>query len=156
MQLDLIQCTVRANIDGDISKLEVVKAGPAAITPAEAVILMMKHSLDETATGCALRNVIKVGVVEREKDDEMKRLRREYGVIVDQAFPRGRQLPRTINDIDIPEECMGKPREEPKPLDPRKAMRAILEANGVEVPKGNLSKDDLQALMDEHGLAEAS
>jgi len=161
MKLDLIQCTVRLQNDGQNDKTEIVKSGPDAITPAEAIVLMMQHSLDDGPNGCAIRNAIKVGEIETTKQEEGFRLRRKYGPIVEQAFPRGRHMPSTIEDLELPPECIGKPRQmtldatAPKTAHERKKeMRAALEAAGIEVPKGNLSEDDLQALMDEAGLTE--
>lgn len=161
MEMDRIQCLVRVNQNSNIDDLVIVKAGPDALTPAEMIVLMMKHSISDAFEGCSIQKARKVGTVERSKQDELDRLRLKYGDIVNTAFPRGRHLPVTLADVDLPEGSIDTAKH-PEPVvdevdttpDEKPDYRAALEAAGVDIPKGDLSDDDLMALMIEHGLME--
>ncbi len=158
MQLDLIQCTVTLNEKGATNMTTVVKAGPDAITPAEAFILMNLHppaggtdSVHETT----LRDILVIGTVERDKNEEMARLREKYGAARVQALlPSGMRIPQKISDIDIPVEAFAKPKKTgPVKIDRKQQMdiaTKLFEA-GVMIPDG-ATDEDIARLATENGI----
>lgn len=160
MKMDLIQCTIRLNQEGHVGLMEVVKSGPDAITPAEAVILMRKHSIDDSEEGVCIFNARKVGEVDRAKMQEAERLALKYGgKIVADTFPRGGMMPGDIEDLELPQsslapepEKVDEPVTQSEPSEEDKKREELINKltdAEVTIPGGNLSLDDLQALVDE-------
>lgn len=158
MKFDLIQCSVRLNHDGDNTKTEIVRAGVDALTPPEIVLLQMQHGTDDSFGGHAIRNAVKVGEIELDKQDIFDRISTRFRVDAKTIFPAPNLMPKTLADLELPVECHGRPRQEPVaesgPAQRKKELRKILTDAGVDVPKGNLSEDDLLLLLEEHGLKE--
>lgn len=156
MKYDLIQMTVRLNINNSHTSTEIIKSGPQAVTAAEALLLHVRHSLGENPEAVAIRNAVKVGEVEMSKSQLLESLRERYGAkLVDETFQRGRHLPSTLADLELPEECLGKPRvieAAPAAFEGKAEKREALVAAGIDLPKGNISESDLDALIAEHGI----
>lgn len=158
MKVDLIQCTVRIQDDGHFGNLEVVKSGPSALRATEIPLLRAKHDLGGASgpEACCIQNARVVGQTEIVTLEEAQRLTRTYGKIVQEIYPNGRGMPSTIADCDLPLACIAEmPKAEEKvdekksAADRKKEMREALEAAGVEIPPGNLSIQDYEALMEE-------
>lgn len=140
--MDLIQATVRLNIDGDMTKAEIVRAGPNALTPAEALVLAALHGEREDPEYVAIRNARVVGVVERTAGAEIVRLRETYeSKIVDALFPSPRQVPMTLEDTEFPATSIAEDN------DPTAVLRARIVELGGKIPSGNVSREDLQAIL---------
>lgn len=143
MKLDLIQCNVAINHgEGNTGMTEVVKAGPAAITTAEALLLMMKHSVGEGPEAYPIKRVIKVGEVEVDQFQLLNQLSQIYGgPLVKQAYPTARHIPKTVADLDLPAENMGPPRNEPVEIEPE--PEEVAEEKSLEKAlKAKVSKED--------------
>lgn len=167
--MDLLECTVRVAYNGKHGNLEVVKTGPDAVTPAEAFILIAKHSvMDEDAgmTSMALSNVRVIGRTSINTHSLMASLVQKYGRdLVKQVFPTVRQMPRTLADLDLPPECMApkkvkKAKAEEKPevilfeaeeTEIERLRGLILDAE-KELPEGDLTEEELLLLCEEYDL----
>lgn len=170
MNFDLIQCSVRLydKTSGTHGNTEIVKAGPAALTPPELLIIRSLHDVEdgmEEGT-CSIMNAVVVDQVDRQKTDEFERLCSIFGAPrVRALFPGGRNMPTTLSACELPPGCLGKPRKAKEPenvvkLDksPRavaarkKQYRKVLNDAGVIIPAGNLSETELLDLMTERNL----
>jgi hypothetical protein len=161
MLFEKIQCTVRLNQKGNSTLTEIVKSGPDAITIPEAAILKMQHrtgdsEFDVTGADCPIRNAQVVGKVIRGKGEELQRLSEIYGPdVVRFLFPTHNHVPTKLEELDLPAECMAplkKTGRAVKPVDMGAAMKKALKGAGIALPEGDLSEDDLEALMAENGL----
>lgn len=162
MRLDLVQCLVQIPDGGGSGFTQVLKAGPGAVTPPEMAILQYLHNTEAEgpARECLSRCRV-VGFIETDAYNEIDRLAGIYKKkMVSFIFPPQSKLPQTLDDLNLPEECMDPQgpvlvEEEGKEiLDPStklkpktaKQLRAGLEAMGIDVPVGNISIADLTAL----------
>lgn len=146
--MDLIDCTVRLNCKGDLGKMEIVRTGPDALTPAECIVIQNIH---DTGSGAdadrVIRNARVVGSVERSRPQEIERLTHIYGIArVRHLFPANHLLPMTLEDIELPGECVA---PVARKRDTDASLRAEIEKAGGIVPDGKLSLDDLRAIRDE-------
>ncbi|WP_288927284.1 hypothetical protein [uncultured Maritimibacter sp.] len=141
MKFDLIQCVVRVPHEGAYGGSEVVKTGPQAITPAEGVILGAMFDVDPSDPCIVQAQVI--GSVERTKGEELERLAGIYGrARVMDIYKSAALMPAKLADLELPEDHLSKSK-----VKTAKAMlREELESMGVDIPKGNLSEADLEAL----------
>ena len=159
MRFDLIQCTVTLNEKGDTKLTTVVRAGPDALTPAEAFILMNLHPPaggSDDPQQFPIRDIQVVGHVDRDRAEELNRLRERYGVARVSAYlPTGMKIPQSITDIDIPAECFAKVRDPDKPITiPAMAKLDIatkLFEAGVMIPE-KATDDDIAKLARENGI----
>lgn len=164
--MDLLECTVRVSYGSDNTAMEVYKGGKTAITPAEAMVLMALHSIGDEDNGLmlpALQNVKKVGTAEVNRSQLMHHLTRTYGrKIVQELFPRPNLMPNSIKDLDLPADCLAKPTvtqqeqlAERQKVQEVEALRKQITDAGKTIPQGELSADDLRALIEEYGLEAA-
>ena len=156
MRLDLVQCLVQIPDGGGAGFTQALKAGPGAITPPEMTIMQVLHNTDAEgpARECLSRCRV-VGHIETDAYTERDRLVKLYNPkVVGFAFPPSAPMPKTLADLNLPEECLdpqgdvveeteGK-EAEAKPT--AKQLRAGLKAMGINVPAGNVSVADLTAL----------
>ncbi len=159
MRLDLVQCLVQIPDGGGSGYTQVLKSGPNAVTPPEMAILQYLHNTeaDGPARECLSRCRV-VGSVETDVYNEIDRLAGIYKKkLVSFIFPPQSKLPQTLDDLNLPEECLDEqgPVVElveadaengaPKPKT-AKQLRAGLVAMGIDVPVGNISIADLTSL----------
>lgn len=159
MQFDLIQCTVTLNEKGATNLTTVVKSGPDAITPPEALILMNLHPpTSEDESHATLKDVAVVGAVNRDKNEEMNRLREKYGArIVGALFPAGVRPPQKVDDLDIPATSFAKVKAEPKTLSQAAKMDLATKLFEVSVMiPDNATDEDLLKLAREHKIKVAA
>lgn len=165
---DLIQCTVRMNQNEAKAVSEIVRAGPDALTPPEMIVLQMQHGISEDESGHAIRNAIKVGEIDLDREAMLDRIHRNTGAdkkSVSAMMPSMQLTPKTLDQMDLPPECLGKKRETltlgglKGNLDEAgiemtipDMMKALKQA-GADIPSGKLSRDDLVALMTENDLS---
>lgn len=164
MKIERIQCLVRLNQKDRTDLTQIVMAGPSALPATEIPLLREKHDVADglVEEECCISMAKVVGEFETTKQQEFERLKLKYGEeLVRRMYPQGRMMPATLEEVDLPPGCaLPVPRKSRKKSevieeDPSLAeMRAILEDNGVKVPKGNLSREDLETIMIQEGLAE--
>jgi hypothetical protein len=107
MKLDLIECTVRLNYDGNPNLTEVVKAGPGALRATDIPVLRAIHDLGSDAgdADCCIFGARVIGSIEVTQGDEMERLRATYPKeVLAYTYPGGRGLPQKLRDLELPED----------------------------------------------------
>lgn len=162
MEIERIQCLVRLNQKGKTELATVVKAGPDAVPATEIPILRTFHDVGDgmIQEECSISAARVVGSFETTKAQEFERLKLKYGeAVVKGIYPQGRMMPSTLDDCDLPPGCRSEApapkkeaKQEPKSSDRVKELRKLLDTNGVKVPSGNLSVEDLEALIEESDL----
>ena len=107
-----VKALVKVRQGQSMDLLEVVCAGPSALTVAELPVLRMINDidgLDEEGEGgvCCLSNVEVVGEVERSAGQEVARLKAKYGPkFVDACYPGGRGTPKALAESEIPDSAL--------------------------------------------------
>lgn len=150
MEVQLIQCTVKTNQDGNTGLMEVVLAGPSSIPVTEIPLLRRQHE-DKDADGgapCCIDNAKVVGdVTITDRKAHKDYLMRKYGAkLVEAEYPGSipRNFPVTLDDCDIP-----KSNQILAPKEGTKDWFAVeLKKLNVDFPD-NASKKDLEALYEE-------
>jgi len=158
MIVERIQCLIRLNQDGKTDLTQVVKAGPSAVLATEIPLLRMRHDVADglLEEECCISLAKVVGEVEISKVAEFERLKNRYGETVSTVYPQGRMMPLTLADCELPNGCHGPVEKKATKAHTAKGLRAQLKEAGVTVPAGNLSVDDLMALIVENGLVAAA
>lgn len=174
MQIERVQCLVRLKLNDRNDLMQVVKAGPDAVPASEIPLLRAKHDLGGgmVEAECSISMAEVVEVLETTKAEEFERLCLKYGKpFVERMYPQGRMMPLTLADCDLPPGCAlpkAKPKAEPKakskakpqdepPAAPdaefdREFWLNELDMAGATIPEGNLSPNDIMALVEEAGL----
>jgi hypothetical protein len=170
MQIERVQCLVKLKLNDRNDLSQIVKSGPDAVPATEIPLLRAKHDLASgmTEAECAISMAEVVDVIEISKPEEYERLCLKYGKpFVDAHYPQGRLMPLTLADCELPPGCtVAKPKKvaaskklkadpAPAPVEDdfdREFWLNELREAGATVPDGNLSPDDIMALVEEAGL----
>lgn len=107
MKIAKVECQVRVMQEGNINNLTVWKVGPSAIHVTEIPILRRINDISEGGPeDCSITEAREVGTVEATSGAEIQRLKSIYGGrpgnIVDQVYPGGMGLPRTLEECELP------------------------------------------------------
>lgn len=109
MQIEKVQCLVRVTQNGQTNLTQIVLAGPDAIPVTEIPILRMINDINEGGEDdCCVTDVVTMGTIETSKGNEIARLKRKYGQIVDTCYPGGRALPYRLIDCELPDHALKK------------------------------------------------
>lgn len=160
MEIERIQCTVRLFQNGKTELTTVVKAGPDALAATEIPIMRLDNDVADglSLAECCIREAQVVGTFETTQAAEFERLKLKYGEKrVRAVYPQARLMPKTLAECDLPDGCARPVKREKKPdtKSEMKRLKKMLEDAGVtDLPLGDLSLDDLQALAAERGLME--
>lgn len=116
MEIDVVQCLVRVNQDGNTGILSVAKAGPDALPITEIPILRTLHEISEGGEeDCCITEVIHVGSITTTRANEIERLKLKYkSPVVDHNYPGGRAMPSKLEDCEIPASSYAKVKAPPK------------------------------------------
>lgn len=171
MQIERVQCLVRLKLNDRNDMMQIVKAGPDALSAPEIPVVRALHDIGGgmVSDECCISVAEVVDTVETNKAEEMERLKLKYGAaIIEQMYPQGRHMPLTLADCDLPPGCAvakpkkakAKAKEVPEVAEQsddfdRDFWIEELKLAGVEIPEGELSDIDLWALVEDAGLVKS-
>ncbi len=116
MKVDLIECTVRLNLDGNPNLAEIVRAGKNAARATEIPVLRAMHDLgmgDES--DCSIFNARVIGQAETTRAQEIAFLKSKYKQkYLDLVYPGGRGLPEKLEHCELPAANLAKRGQQPK------------------------------------------
>lgn len=113
MEVNMIECTVRLNLEGNTNLMTVPKAGPLALYAFEIPILRAMNDLEEGDEACCIMDAKVVDTVDMSATDIDVALSNKYKRDVMQAvYPGKRGYARYLADCELPDTSIARVKKE--------------------------------------------